>query len=129
MRKPEREWRIRRGDLRRAVAARHEFTRYLGAKAAGDAERYDASLIFGELVANAVKCARTSVSVELVENEWTWLRVSDDGDCFDEDRIAPQPIDAQSGRGLYIANRLARRLNIAREDRRCVVTAELPIRS
>jgi anti-sigma regulatory factor (Ser/Thr protein kinase) len=129
MRKTEREWRIQRGDLRRAVAARHEFARYLGAKAVGEAERYDASLIFGELVANAVKCARTSVSVELVENEWTSLRVTDDGDCFEENRIAPQPDDAQSGRGLYIVNRLARRLNIAREDRHCVVTAELPIRS
>lgn len=129
MRKTQREWRFGRGDLKGAMAARREFARYLNATDAGADERHDASLIFGELVANAVKCARTSVSVELVEDVWTSLRVTDDGDCFDPATIAPQPVEAQSGRGLYIVHQLARDLNVSKDERHCEVTAVLPIRS
>ena len=129
MKKSQREWHIERGDLKAATSARREFSVYLNAKAAGDDERYDAALIFGELVGNAVKCARTSVSVELWENGWTSLRVTDDGECFDTSSIAPQPLYAQSGRGLYIVNQLARTLDVASDNQHCEVTAVLPIRS
>jgi anti-sigma regulatory factor (Ser/Thr protein kinase) len=129
MEQARREWRIGRGDLKGAAAARRDFSRYLRAKPGGEDEHYDAALIFGELVSNAVKCARTSVSVELTENGWTELRVTDDGDCFDTLNIRPQPLEAQSGRGLYIVNLLARRLDITRGDRCCEVRAVLPIHS
>jgi anti-sigma regulatory factor (Ser/Thr protein kinase) len=129
MKKAEREWQIRRGDLKGATQARHEFARYIKAKLPGAEERYDATLIFGELVGNAVRCARSCVSIELSENGWTQLRVTDDGDCFDASAIAPQPVEAQSGRGLYIVNQLARNLKVAHSDQCCEVTAVLPIRS
>ncbi len=129
MEKTEREWLIKRGDLAGAAAARRDFTHYLSAKPAGASELQDSALIFGELVSNAVKCARTSVSVELLFDGWASLRVTDDGDCFDITSIAPQPLYAQSGRGLYIVNQLARNLNVAMHDRRCEVTAVLPIRA
>jgi anti-sigma regulatory factor (Ser/Thr protein kinase) len=129
MKRAEREWRIGRGDLRGATAARRDFAHYLKSKPAGDIERYDAALIFGELVSNAVKCARTSVSVELLEDGWAELRVTDDGECFDTSNICPQPLDAQSGRGLYIVNQLARHLSVCSDNQRCEVTATLPIRS
>jgi anti-sigma regulatory factor (Ser/Thr protein kinase) len=129
MKRAERKWRIGRGDLKGAAAARRDFALYLRAKPGGDAAHYDSALIFGELVSNAVKCARTSVSVELLENGWAELCVTDDGDCFDTASICPQPVDAQSGRGLYIVNQLARRLNVTRGHERCEVRAVLPIRS
>jgi anti-sigma regulatory factor (Ser/Thr protein kinase) len=123
------EWRFRPGDLKGAMAARREFARYLRVKTSDDDDWNAANLIFGELVANAVKCARSSISVELLENEWSTLRVIDDGDCFDQCVIGPQPLDAESGRGLYIVNQLARRLEITKGHRRCEVTAVLPIHS
>jgi anti-sigma regulatory factor (Ser/Thr protein kinase) len=129
MKTAEREWHIGRGDLKGATAARRDFARYIDAKSPGDDDRFSATLIFGELVANAVKCARSGVTVELRENGWTQLRVTDDGDCFDQSHIAPQPLFAQSGRGLYICNQLARHLDVAFHNHRCEVTAELPIRS
>ncbi len=122
-------WRIQRGDFEGAARARREFALYLRGKNAKDAERYDAALIFGELVANAVKSARSSVTVELFENGWTALRVIDDGDCFEPVAIAPQPLFAQSGRGLYIVKQLARNLSVAAVNRHCEVTVELPVRS
>jgi anti-sigma regulatory factor (Ser/Thr protein kinase) len=129
MKKAEHQWRIQRGDLKGASKARREFSAYLSAKSAGEGERFDSALIFGELVGNAVKCARTSVSVELLEPGWTELRVTDDGECFDVASIAPQPLYAQSGRGLYIVNQLARNLSVDSGHQRCEVTAVLPIRS
>jgi anti-sigma regulatory factor (Ser/Thr protein kinase) len=126
----EREWRIQGGDLPSVSAARRDFSRYLEATNAGDNEgRDDSALIFGELVANAVKCARTSVVVVLRENGWTELCVTDDGDCFENALATPQPLYAQSGRGLYIVSRLARDLHVVVVDHHCEVTAVLPIRS
>jgi anti-sigma regulatory factor (Ser/Thr protein kinase) len=129
MKKAGREWQIQRGDLKAATQARHEFARYIKAKPPGADERYDATLIFGELVGNAVRCARSAVSIELTEDGWTQLRVTDDGDCFDTSVIALQPLEAQNGRGLYIVNQLARNLKIAHREQHCEVTAVLPIRS
>jgi anti-sigma regulatory factor (Ser/Thr protein kinase) len=103
--------------------------RELKTSVVGEVARYDAALIFGELVANAVKCARTSVKVELLEDEWVTLRVTDDGDCFDLSSLRPQPLYAQSGRGSYIANQLARNIDVVSDHRKCEVTAVLPIRS
>jgi anti-sigma regulatory factor (Ser/Thr protein kinase) len=121
-------WRLERGDFAGVSTARHDFALYLRGKAADDDERYDAGLIFGELVGNAVKCARTSVSVELISNGWAALRVTDDGDCFDRSQIGPQPAGAESGRGLYIVDQLARDLTVDVSYRHCAVTAVLPIR-
>jgi anti-sigma regulatory factor (Ser/Thr protein kinase) len=130
MKKPERTWHIKRGDLKAATAARHAFSRYVRTKNAGDTASYDAALIFGELVSNAVRCARSSVSVEVIEDGWAELHVIDDGDCFDRaGRIVPAPVSAYGGRGLYIVNLLARTLDVSVGERRCEVTAVLPIRA
>jgi hypothetical protein len=122
----ERVWLIPRGDLRGASAARRDFTSYLRGKA-DEPGRDDAALIFGEMVANAVKSARSSVIVELLLARSATLRVVDDGDCFERSRISPQPLFAEHGRGLYIADTLAGGLNIAGSDEHCEVTAVLPI--
>lgn len=123
------EWTIQRGDLKAATAARREFTKYVRSKHASEDASYDATLIFGELVSNAVKCARHSVRVEVLEDTWTSLRVVDDGDCFDQPTMPMPPVEAQSGRGLSIVNQLALNLDVAVSKQRCEVTAVLPIRS
>jgi anti-sigma regulatory factor (Ser/Thr protein kinase) len=125
----QRAWQIERGDLRGVSSARREFSHYLHERRCDEAGCEDAVLIFGELVANAVKCARSCVSVELRNNGWSELRVTDDGDCFEALRIAPQPLQAQSGRGLYIVSRLARDLSVSVADHHCEVTAILPVRT
>jgi anti-sigma regulatory factor (Ser/Thr protein kinase) len=117
-----RRWSIAKGDQREAERARHEFCADLTGSVA---ELFDAELIFGELVANAVKCARTSVSVELVIHRNATLRVIDDGDCFDLKAIGPKPYYAIGGRGLYIVRSLARRLTVNLSDDKCEVTAVL----
>lgn len=119
-----RHWSIAKGDQREAERARHEFCADLTGSADG---LFDAELIFGELVANAVKCARSSVSVELVIKRNTTLRVTDDGDCFDLDSIGPKPYYSVGGRGLYIVQSLARRLTVNLADDKCEVTAVLPL--
>ena len=124
----DREWVIDRGDLKGVSSARRDFSRYLNDKCSDDQGCYDAALIFGELVANAVRCARTSVSVELRNNGCSVLRVVDDGDCFERPNVAPQPPLAQSGRGLYIVSCLARELRVAAGHHHCEVTAVLPVR-
>jgi anti-sigma regulatory factor (Ser/Thr protein kinase) len=123
----DREWVIERGDLRGVSSARREFSRYLSLRCGDDPGCDDAALIFGELVANAVKCARSSVSVQLRNNGCSELRVIDDGDCFERPNVVPQPLHAQSGRGLYIVSMLARNLSVDVGDHHCEVTAELPI--
>jgi anti-sigma regulatory factor (Ser/Thr protein kinase) len=122
-------WQILRGDVRAATNARREFAQYVASTNADPDQTFDAKLIFGELVGNAVKCARHEVIVEVLEDGWAKLRVVDDGDCFDRfARIAPQPTSALGGRGLYIVNQLARSLAVNAGEQRCEVTAILPIR-
>jgi anti-sigma regulatory factor (Ser/Thr protein kinase) len=126
----KREWHFQRGDLRAATHARHEFARYIDSKHAGAKEAYDATLIFGELVANALRSARSAVCVELIEGEWTSLRVIDDGDCFERAPESTLPAtDSQDGRGLYLVTKLARNLDVAVGEHHCQVTAVLPVRS
>jgi anti-sigma regulatory factor (Ser/Thr protein kinase) len=124
----EREWHIQRGDAQAATRARHDFARYLRGTSAGENERFDATIIFGELVANAVKSARNDVSVQVLTDGWLSLRVSDDGECFDRACLAAMPQYATSGRGLFIVDQLARQLHVDFRNERCEVTAELAIR-
>jgi anti-sigma regulatory factor (Ser/Thr protein kinase) len=124
----EREWWIRRGDLAAASAARRQFAAFLRAQESDKVKVQDAELIFGEIVSNAVRYARTSVEIELLRDSWATLRVTDDGECFDECTIAPRPLQAESGRGLYIAKALARAFGVSYHDGKCTISATLPVR-
>lgn len=124
----ERAWRIPRGDFAAASAARQEFAAYLHVQAIDTSKLDDAELIFGEIVSNAVRCARSSVEVELSGGSWATLRVIDDGDCFDESRIAPCSPQAEGGRGLYIAKTLARAFSLSIAYGKCIVAVILPVR-
>lgn len=121
-------WRLETGDYRGASEARADFReRFLrGCEVeAGSLSE----LLFGELVANAVRHARSEVWVFAVSDGSAYLQVIDDGECFSQDAIAPQPLGAENGRGLYIASTIAQQLQVARIGERCVVTALLPMRA
>ncbi len=122
-----RSWRLRPGDQRAVCQARDEFAAQLRSKHIDADECHDAMLIFGELVANAVKSARSRVVVELKADGWLTLHIVDDGDCFAGDNIAPRPLCAEDGRGLYIVRQLARELRVTPREHRCEVTAVLRI--
>ena len=118
-------WRIAHGDLAAGSRARREFGAYLQTYATDPARQSAAELIFGELVANALKCSRTTVLVELYKDPST-LRVVDDGLCFDPVAILRAPIYSEGGRGIQIVKTLARFLTVEARDAWCFVTAILP---
>jgi anti-sigma regulatory factor (Ser/Thr protein kinase) len=122
-----RAWRIRRGDFAAASVARREFAAYLHVQATDQSKHSDAELIFGEIVSNAVRCANSSVEIELSCGSWANLRVMDDGDCFDESRIALGTPDAENGRGLYIAKSLARDFSLSMDHGLCTISVTLPV--
>jgi anti-sigma regulatory factor (Ser/Thr protein kinase) len=114
--------------LAAASAARREFARYLHAQAADTAMHWDAELIFGEVVANAVRFARSCVEIKVIRERWAALRVTDDGECFDATKIAPRPPSAEHGRGLYIAKTLARQFDVTCGKDTCTISVTLPVR-
>lgn len=124
----ERAWRIPRGDFAAASEARREFANYLNVQANDRSKHEDAELIFGEIVSNAVRCARSSVEIQLSCGSWATLRVIDDGDCFDESKISPRGPQAEGGRGLYIAKTLARSFSLSVNYGECIVSVTLPVR-
>jgi anti-sigma regulatory factor (Ser/Thr protein kinase) len=120
------EWRIRKGDFAAASAARRDFAARLRRREVALSSAHDAQLIFGEVVSNAVRRARAIIEVDVLCDARIDLRVSDDGECFDKAGIAPAPLLAEGGRGLYIARALARDFDVSVKDGRCVVSATLP---
>lgn len=88
----------------------------------------DIRLIASELVANAIRAARSSVRCEVsLAGPWLTLEVIDDGDggVPEIDLITLAPPGAVSGRGLGIARSLAEHLRARRDGDRTHVTATL----
>jgi anti-sigma regulatory factor (Ser/Thr protein kinase) len=130
MEKLERRWRIARNDQRGGAEARREFRNHLlRCRAPDDSGLHEALVVFGELVTNAVRCARSEVLVELAADHSTILRVIDDGDCFGVGRVGQSSTEAEGGRGLHIAKALSRELTVEHKPPGCVVTAVLPLSS
>lgn len=123
-----REWRIASQDANAGAAARREFTEHLRRYSADDDGLTGASIVFGELVSNAIRCARSEVLVELAIDRSAILRVIDDGECFHFDRIKWPTDEAEHGRGLSIVNAFSHRLTVERKPFECRVTAYLRLR-
>lgn len=122
----EHRWQLDSGDYQAARKARLEFGERFLEWCADERARADAELLFGELVSNAVRHAKSKVNVAAVIGEVAVLRVADDGSGFSSDRVKPQPYDAAGGRGLYIATTIARELKVEQIEDQCVVTAVWP---
>jgi anti-sigma regulatory factor (Ser/Thr protein kinase) len=120
-----RGWTFEADDARLAHHRRREFIRHLRAHASGDFAA--AELIYGELVSNVVRHANGPISIEL-EWELTFavLRVRDFGKGFSHDFHLPHSA-SESGRGLFIVHRLARKLEIKARPTGSEVRATLPV--
>jgi anti-sigma regulatory factor (Ser/Thr protein kinase) len=122
----KRRWLIGAGDWLATTRARRDCVAFLRHAAAPATDIAAAELIFGELVGNAVRHARTRVIVEACAGDAPQLCVRNDGTAR---AFAPRSAreDAEHGRGLFIVSRIAPELRIDRDAGDIVITALLPV--
>jgi anti-sigma regulatory factor (Ser/Thr protein kinase) len=122
-------WYFEVTDSTSALRRRPEFVRYLRSYGADGEDYAAAELIFGEIVGNAVVHAPgpLEVLVDWPDGRAT-LHVSDEGPPIRVIRDLPEPM-SESGRGLAVANRLARGLTSTLNSIGKTVTATLPVRA
>jgi hypothetical protein len=121
-------WYFEGPDSTSALHRRADFVRYLRSYGA-EGEDYDAAeFIFGEIVCNAMVHAPgpIEVLVDWPEGRAT-LHVSDEGAPVRVVRDLPDPLD-EHGRGLAVANRLARGLTSTPNSVGKTIVAKLPVR-
>ncbi len=83
-------------------------------------------LVFGELLANALKYGENPVSAAIeIEDDHVRLEVEDAGKCFSIPPRLAAPLDSIGGRGLFIASALTWSLEVDRSSDRCRVVASL----
>jgi anti-sigma regulatory factor (Ser/Thr protein kinase) len=126
----KRMWHIESGDFVNAARARREFAAYIKQAAAPESDCQAAVLIFSELVANALTHGRGAVRSCLTSGDTcAILWVEDAGQGFALEQVE-QPAHSQvGGRGIFIAQSLARSIRAARiGSDRFRITVELPIR-
>lgn len=103
-------WRFHCDDPESARSARASFVEYLGRRGVKDEALAGAELVFGELLANAVRHAPGPIDISLSwEDLVPVLTVSDRGPGIREPAGAKLPDDvlAQGGRGLFLVRALA----------------------
>jgi anti-sigma regulatory factor (Ser/Thr protein kinase) len=123
-------WKVE-DEAERVLEHRRAFRERVSELAAPASDVDAAELIYGELVANAMRYARGAVEarLELEDHEEPILVVRDHGPGL---RVYPWPPHrdpfAESGRGLAIVELLARHVHVApAEDGGTVVRATLPV--
>jgi anti-sigma regulatory factor (Ser/Thr protein kinase) len=126
----DRRWELKKPDPSAATAARREFSAHLREHAEPLEHIPSSELIFGELLANAIKYGREPISAELrAGTPYAVLTVEDGGDGFGVDRIPRPEALASGGRGVQLATTFAKSLRVDRTDGGpCRVTVELPVR-
>jgi anti-sigma regulatory factor (Ser/Thr protein kinase) len=122
-----RGWTFEADDARHAHRRRGDFIRHLRVHASSGSDFAAAELIYGELVSNVVRHANGRISIRL-EWELTFavLRVRDFGNGFYPDFHLPHSA-SESGRGLFIVHRLARKLKVESHPSGSEVRATLPV--
>ena len=116
-------------DSTSALHRRGEFVTYLRTYGAPGEDYAGAELIFGEIVANAIVHAPgpLGVCVDWPEGRAT-LRVTDEGPPIRVTGTLPADPLAEHGRGLAVANRLARGMSTEPTAVGKTVVAKLPVR-
>ncbi len=122
------DWMVASGDVSIVPVLREEATGYVRRHSAADSDVAGAEIVISELLTNAVVHASGPIWVSI---DWTAqypeLRVADLGPGFDLHLELP-PSDSIGGRGLFIASRLAHRLDAhRRRTGGTVVSAVLPV--
>ncbi|MBV8639354.1 MAG: SpoIIE family protein phosphatase [Candidatus Eremiobacteraeota bacterium] len=123
----ERSWQIDAKAVAEARRVKRAFLWHLGQYTNGETDLSSVELILGELLGNVARHTDGYATVTLVlERERAILHVNDRGEPIPELR---EPVDtfAESGRGLFLVNALARNLRIERDREGNRVSAELPV--
>jgi anti-sigma regulatory factor (Ser/Thr protein kinase) len=125
----DRCWHLDSGDFDSACHARIAFRESLRPIGTPDSDFDGAEIIFGELVTNALRHSGSAAVARVrCEQQHLVLEVRDGGEGFDLERAAgPGHSDAEGGRGLMIAQKLAADLRVESNDGAFVVKARLPV--
>ncbi len=124
-----RNWQFIAREVRGVTAARREFTAHLRDVANGEANFDAAALIFGELIANAIKYGRDPITATVESSDrYALLVVEDGGAGFVSEQLQPPEPTATGGRGFAIATQLARSIAVERLGDRFRITVELPVK-
>lgn len=123
----ERRWRIPRGDFAEVARSRAEFSDFLRIHTEPESRLNSAELIYGEVVANAVRHAVSVATVTLLLDRAVRLLVADDGASGRLPTAEAASYNAETGRGLYIVSELARELHFQRLAPGLLVTVVLPV--
>jgi anti-sigma regulatory factor (Ser/Thr protein kinase) len=122
------QWEIDGGDYVGAAKARKDFAARLRRFSQPQSDHQAAVLIFGELIANALKHGRGRVRAQLsVGSPYAVLCVQDDGNGFTLEHVRTPEKTQLGGRGLFIVKLLAPSLRVARDADGFRVIAELPV--
>lgn len=123
-------WTFEADDAMEAYRSRRQFIKHLRLHASHDSDLGAAELIYGELVGNVVRHASGPIAIVL---EWpvmhALLRVRDFGAGFEYNvlMLAPSGHERESGRGLFIVDRLAKSVEVQRNPLGCEVRVTLPV--
>ncbi|HEY1728065.1 MAG TPA: ATP-binding protein [Candidatus Baltobacteraceae bacterium] len=98
------EWYFRAADAAKAVSERRAFTKFLRARCTPGSDCQAAEIVFGELVANVVRHAPGPIEIMLrsTPRGAVTLEVCDTAAHFKVTRPTQPPLNAESGRGLYV---------------------------
>jgi len=124
-------WEFRARDVRNVTSARREFAVRLRDTTTSDANLDASALIFGELIANAIKYGQDPITATLERGESggsrTRLIVEDGGRGFVRDDVREPDPTSTGGRGFAIATKLARSIRLEHMPGRFRITVELPV--
>ncbi len=122
------EWQFHADDACTALSARRAFMRFLRRSCAGQSDFEAAEVVFGELIANAIRHAPGPIDITVHSDAQgvVHLDVLDTGPGF---TLAPSlpPCRSESGRGLYIASRLCPHVSATCAARGSTVSVVLPV--
>ncbi len=122
-----RTWEIDARAIAEARRVKRAFLWHLGQYANGESDLASVELILGELLGNVARHTEGHATITLeLERDRAILHVNDRGAPIPELPL-PQDAFAESGRGLFLVNALARNLRIERQNGGNHVCAELPV--
>lgn len=123
-------WKFNASEPTAAARARRDFAAYLHEHCTGDSDFVAAEMVFAELISNAFRHGRAPVRIWVECDLCSCvLNVEDQGPGF-EVRPPQLPADvlSENGRGLFLVNALAKRVEIvSRPNFGSVVKVSLPV--
>jgi len=120
-------WTIVVTRLEEAGIARKAFSAYLRRFAAQSSDLPAAELIFTELLSNALRFGYSTVEVAWNDDGNAALVIVDRGNQFIVTDALPEDPASERGRGLFLVQRLARKLTYSREGVGNRALAILPV--